>query len=440
MFRKIGTTIVVQVISLVFGIGTSILLNRQLQPDGRGLLVTYLTALDLISIIGSLGLHKSFIYYVARGEDKVLVVGSAMGTTLLNTLVVMLITVPLLFVQISVVVDQLPASAIWLSLPCTALLLLTGALNSIVRGLNKIDQCNIGVIIGRISYTALIMFLALTPGLTVELAIWAFVFAQVPETLYYVWVIRRTSTRFIFGWSENSMFVSYGLQYVFYSVLARLHSRVDVLLLTAMSTVAQVGHYATAVTLVQMLLNIPFALNMVLFPHVAERSKHENISLETARYARYATLMLFAVGAVLFMVAPFGIELLYGPEYLPAVNPLRLLLPGVITYSIGQVVSAHLMGRNRAIALGVWTGISTAANVLLNLLMIPRWGIEGAALASTLSYTLQAVAFAYLLTQEQKVSLVDVFVPRWSDVQSIWTAVTKRLLLKRNPQSESANL
>jgi len=80
--------------------------------------------------------------------------------------------------------------------------------------------------------------------------------------------------------------------------------------------------------------------------------------------------------------------LLYSSAFLPAVRPLQILLPGIVALSVGRVLANDVAGRGR-VMLNNYAGLVTVAtNVILNILWIPKYGIAGAALASTGSYTL----------------------------------------------------
>jgi O-antigen/teichoic acid export membrane protein len=81
------------------------------------------------------------------------------------------------------------------------------------------------------------------------------------------------------------------------------------------------------------------------------------------------------------------VPLMYGAAFAPAVLPLQLLLFGAAANALFQVLSGYFLGRQllKRVALVTIGGI--VINVGLNLVLIPAAGIEGAAIASTVSYT-----------------------------------------------------
>ena len=87
------------------------------------------------------------------------------------------------------------------------------------------------------------------------------------------------------------------------------------------------------------------------------------------------------------------IRFAYGAPFLPAVPALLALLPGVVCYSAQRVCGAYLLRLNCPLRMSAILGSAVIVNLGLNLLWIPRWGIVGAALASTASYALSATLF-----------------------------------------------
>ena len=78
--------------------------------------------------------------------------------------------------------------------------------------------------------------------------------------------------------------------------------------------------------------------------------------------------------------------MLYSEAFCPAVEALQALLVGIVALSAGRVLSNDLAGRGRPI-LNAYGGMATVAvNIVLNIIWIPRFGIVGAAWASTVSY------------------------------------------------------
>jgi O-antigen/teichoic acid export membrane protein len=114
---------------------------------------------------------------------------------------------------------------------------------------------------------------------------------------------------------------------------------------------------------------------------------------------------------------------------LPAVPPLQYLLPGIVTFSTVRILGGHLVGRGRIVALTVVSTIILVVNVIMNLVLIPTWGVIGASISSSVTYTINAILFAWLLSQEGYVRPIDVLLPKREDFVVLIQGLTR--ILKR---------
>jgi O-antigen/teichoic acid export membrane protein len=121
-----------------------------------------------------------------------------------------------------------------------------------------------------------------------------------------------------------------------------------------------------------------------------------------------------AVG--LFLTSRLVITVFYTEEYLPSLYPLWILLPGVISISYSQILFNDLGGRGKPYFGTIASLISAFVTLGADVLLIPRFGIIGAATASSLAYiTNAAIAIAsYLVISGNKVS--DVLLIQRGDI------------------------
>ena len=96
-----------------------------------------------------------------------------------------------------------------------------------------------------------------------------------------------------------------------------------------------------------------------------------------------------AVSLPLAIFAPQIIGLLYGQDFVESAAVLRLYLPAVVSLSGILIANAFMVGTGYPPFMLATLGIVLAVNVGLNALVLPRWGVQAAALTSTLTYGLQ---------------------------------------------------
>lgn len=148
---------------------------------------------------------------------------------------------------------------------------------------------------------------------------------------------------------------------------------------------AAVGYYSIAVGIAEKLWMLPGAIATVLFPRISSIKDNEANNL-TPRVARHTFFIIFVVSLILAPLAKPLIKILFGSVYLPSTVPLLILLPGIIALGGSKILTADLAGRGKP-QFGAYSSlISLAVNIPLNLWLIPRWQIAGAAFASSVAY------------------------------------------------------
>ncbi len=178
------------------------------------------------------------------------------------------------------------------------------------------------------------------------------------------------------------------LSIVYIFLLTSLY-HVDILMLQAYTTEAQVGYYKAALVLAEFLWLAPKAVQSVMIQSASElwhRDRIERITDLASKATRY-TLLLTALMAVgIAVLAADFVPRYYGAAFEPTITPLLLLLPGTVGFAIARPILSvsHARGDMRIMILA--TGATATMNLVLNVALIPRFGIEGAAVATSLGY------------------------------------------------------
>jgi O-antigen/teichoic acid export membrane protein len=207
---------------------------------------------------------------------------------------------------------------------------------------------------------------------------------------------------------------AFGLRAQLSTVLQFFSYRFDLFLLNATAGLGAAGIYSVATLLAESVWYIPSAVGLVLAPRVAAGVEGDDDDV-TAAICRATTLVSVAGAVVIAVLAPLLVWLLFGSVFLPAVVPLWVLLPGVVALGLDKPIASYQLGRGRPqISLYVAllaTPITTAAYVLL----IPRYGIVGAAAGSTISYVATTAIEIVYLHRVSPLRFRSLVIPRRSD-------------------------
>jgi O-antigen/teichoic acid export membrane protein len=185
------------------------------------------------------------------------------------------------------------------------------------------------------------------------------------------------------------------------------------------------GLYNRAVSMDELIFYIPDSISSLFLPRVAGAPPEESQAM-VARVGRLTTLLTICAAMGMIPVAYAGIYVLL-PAFVDCLPAFLVLLPGVVSLSIGKVMTSYLGGRGRPGLVALGTTASLALNLLLNLLLIPRLGIVGASLSSTVSYTFQAAVAIFLASRLSGHSPLSLFVPGLGEVRLL-AATLPRLL------------
>jgi len=423
-----GTTVTFTsgVLNLLVGVGTSVILARVLGPEGRGIYALVMLLPSLIVTFGNLGIGPATVYYVARGEfrrqeilgNNVLLSVGIGGVGVLAGLVVVFFFREILF-------PSVPTGYLLLALVFVPVELFFSYVNYMLLGAQRIKEFNyirIAQSVLFLGFVALVL-LGLKAGVT------GAILAGLLTWLVIDALVFRLAKRVAggIGLKPNTAYVkratTYGVQAHLSNILGFLNYRVDMLLVNGFLGPAAVGLYAVGVGLVEKLWMISQAASTVLFPRVAaetDEQKRKEFTPLVTRTVLWAT----GLGALaLALLSRWIVLLLYSEAFLPAVGALQALLAGIVALSAGRVLANDIAGRGFP-GLNIYTGLAAVAtNIVLNLLWIPRYGIVGAAWASTVSYTVSFLSVLFFYCRLSGNRWTEVVFPQRGDWAIYWRVV-----------------
>ncbi|WP_306058651.1 oligosaccharide flippase family protein [Natronococcus wangiae] len=184
-------------------------------------------------------------------------------------------------------------------------------------------------------------------------------------------------------------FAEYSVHYVFFGLFLMSLYHVDVLLLQTWRAEEIVGYYRGALAIAEVLWLAPFAVQFALIQRVSQDWRKGNIDAiqqTAARVTNYVFLFTTLLSLGIAALAADFVPLYLGDSFSPAIVPLLLLLPGVLGFAVARPALAINQGRRSLRPLIAATGACSLVNLVLNLLLIPPYGMAGAAVATSIGY------------------------------------------------------
>jgi O-antigen/teichoic acid export membrane protein len=141
--------------------------------------------------------------------------------------------------------------------------------------------------------------------------------------------------------------------------------------------------------LAETLWYVPNALGTVMFSRAVDPKADPSRIASVLTRTTLAVALATAIPA--FVFGPRLVRFVYGSQFTDAGVALRLILPGIVAYSVVAILSRYITGRGRP---GTGTLILVGGlviNIAINIVLIPIYGISGAAAASSISYIATAL-------------------------------------------------
>jgi O-antigen/teichoic acid export membrane protein len=423
VLRHSAMTLGTRVGIVLINIPTSILVARLLGAEGQGSYASAVIFPTLFAFIGLLGVDAAHTYLLSGNRAPVAQINAQ---SLRLVVVLSLVVTPLYLAFVHLyhgAADPRLASILSLGAAIVPILLAKYLAVALLLGLGRIKWFNIANAVQAAALLGLMClnFFVFKGG--VRGAVTVYMLSEVTVTGIAIVVARReVGAGPLFETPAPGLFrrsIVYALQGHVGNVLIQFSYRFDMFLVLSMVGLAGQGLYSIAVVLAEKLSHIPQSVQVVLFPKLSSLPVAE-VDRLTPRVLRSSLFATAVAGAVLFLVSRPLLLLFYGTPYLPALRAFQVLIPGIVALSIAKILAGDFSGRDRRIYHTIGTAIGFGVNLALCLVWIPRAGIEGAAWASTVAYTVQSVVVLVFFRKLSGNGILESTVIRGEDLKLYW--------------------
>lgn len=414
-------TLFTGIFHMALGLVAAIILARYLGPEGKGIVALALIVPSLATQLISLGIGPATAYYTARREYGLKdIYWNNIVLTFFQSIIGLSLTLLLIVLFGTYLFPSVDKIYFVVALILIPIGLFTGNFRYILLGTQKVIEYNLVDIINAGFYLASLLIFMLLIAKSVGAAVAATIFASSIACIFALTRSYKASqgTSFKLNTSYIKKSIKYGLQNQLSMVLMLLNYRADFILISYYLGASAVGYYTISVSLTEKLWLISHAFSTALFPRIAADVREKERKELTPFVAR-TVLVITSFGAiVLFFISSWLVELLFSDTFLPSIAPLQILLIGTVVYSVARVLANDISGRGFPIYNSYVSLIAASINVLLNIMFIPRYGISGAAWASSISYSVSLAGELIIYCRLSGNKLHDVLVPNCRDFKS----------------------
>jgi len=421
-------TLISNLLVFALSLATSIIIARSLGPEGKGIYSIAILLPATLFALMNMGIGPSLVYHIGqkRKEASALIGNSCiielligMGAILLGFIIIL--NFKDLFLK--GVASSYLISALFIVFP----LLIFNYIRYIFLGLQKIKIYNILNILRFILFLGLILFIYMILKFDILQAIIANIASYILLIIVGFIIIKKyfNNIKFRLVKSTTNRIMNYGLKAHLANIPTFLNYRINMFIINAILNPASVGLYSVAIALGERIWVLSQAASTILFPRVSSEKNKKMLKEFTPKVSRNVFFFSILITAILFITSKWLIIFLYSQKFIPSIMPLKILMPGIIALSIGRVLANDIAGRGKPLLNSYLSFSGLIINISLNLIFIPKYKINGAALALTITYCFIFLGTLIIYLKISGNSLVKVIFLQKSDI-----AIYKKFLLK----------
>ncbi len=424
--KKIGENFLWRGIYLVTVFVINLLMARILGAGDSGSFYLFLNNLSLIVLVAGFSLESAMVYFSAAGK-----VASHKMVTL--TIVWAVAVLVLSFILLSLFLGKWKYE--WREMPVLAFPFAFILINNIIglfQGLHNFKTYNTILIIVNLLLIFFLLVILNSIGYIRNnwSAVSAYLFSialQALLLLAFFWFQLPVKKIQLPSASELKSLLKYasiafGANLVFFLVY-----RVDYWMIDYFwGSKDDLGNYVQASKLVQLFITIPVLAASVIFPSTVsgERTRMQENLAKACRILFNGFLVLLII---LVLIGKFLFPWLYGNSFSDMYTPFVAMIPGILAISLQSLIAAWFAGTNQVKYNVYGALIALAIILLLDVLLIPYYGITGAAIASSVAYISYFLYQYFIFTKQSNHSIKDFILLNKGDIQ--WA---KELFTKNN--------
>jgi O-antigen/teichoic acid export membrane protein len=423
-------SIINNILSLFVSIGSGMIIARLLGPEGKGVLYLITQIVSFGAVFFSLGLGPALLYFLK--QNKFTKNQATTFSLLYSLVVVVVLSLLFLFLKeyiIGLLNNTLSSGMLVFGLVLIILnLLITFWGYVLMDDETGVKTFSVISVIGNLLY--IIVLFALVFGFAkgvigALIALLASSIIRIGILFRYLFMRGFSYTKIP---SENIQPI---FKYAFGIFLGNLFLtsvyRIDVFFVNRILSVSELGVYSASVNVSELLLLIPNAIGVALFPHLTSL-EYKNRTLTMSKIGRLSMILGVAGSLVIIAIAYPFIIIVFGDKFRGAFIPTLLLLPGLVAMTLNYAYSNYLNSIGKPQIAAKIFAIGVLVNILLNWSLLKRFGINGAAIFSSITYAIITIGFIVVILKNDKhLKFKDIAIPNKEDFIYIITKVQSLL-------------
>jgi O-antigen/teichoic acid export membrane protein len=418
--------IAAQIVRYGFTLATWTIIARLLGPKALGEVQAAYLVPGSVLLLTNFGLPIANIYFLSKRAYSL---PQILGNVLLRWLIESCAVVPLLLLARGLVLKYIPLSTdvYFVVVAWIPLQILNSYLTSVLTAQMRFyQQLWISVAQG-IAVLIAVLVAVVGLGLDAAGAVAGLAIATCIVVLLELWLVRDGCV--MHGMQPPFTLIReclrFGIRGYFANLAQFVTYRFDSFIISYLLGMSALGIYAAAYTVAEMFSYLPSCLATVVFPATAA-STIEEANWRTARVSRMTFAFVVFASIIGAAVAPWIYPAILGSQFTYSVVLFWALLPGSIMLAGTKIITADLLGRGFPQYASRGSSCGMVAIVILDVFLIPRYGLMAAAVSSSVVYGCQAVYWVRCLVRVTGLKMSDLLVPAPGDLNAITGLLSAR--------------
>ena len=420
-------TVVTNVLLMFTAVAATIITSRMLGSYGKGVLAVSTNILSFSIIIFGLGFAASNVYFV--GEDKNNTRKIAYINIMISCMsIIVLIPLYILNMKYNFAifkgVNNLILIVVMVTIP---FLNLKSSLINVLLGMQEIVEYNKVNLIDKVLTLIMLVFAILLYKNPLSVIISNFISVLFILVFVLNKINKKTEGIYTFDIKLFKRMLAYGIKAQIGNLVQLMNYRVNIFIINYFLAINQVGIYSNAVALGETLWQISGSIATVVFPMTTGSKNKEELKYFINKVTRISFTLIIIFSIILALISDKVIYILFGKEFMEASKALMFLLPGISIFSISNILSNYMAGVAK-IQYNIYSSmISFAFTMVFNLILVPRIGISGAAIATSLSYIVFTICAIFFYKKITKSKLKDIIIIKKEDISEIVGFIKSKL-------------
>jgi len=289
---------------------------------------------------------------------------------------------------------------------------------------NTLTYCLGNVLAGAMTLIGMFLFCWKTGSS--EGAMLSYVLGELSAAVFLLIVLVRKYKfeRIVLNWRCVKDLYAYGLKYYFARMAQFLNVQIGTFVIAFLGTKEATGFLSVSVGLVAKLTILPEIIGAVLLSRVVNG---QQMSLElTVRVMRMVFWIILFVSLLLAVLCKPIVMILLSPEFLPAVVPIWLMLPGMLLRCCSKTLGVYFNGIGKPEVNSVAIVTAVFVNIIVMYFLLPIYGVSGAAIATSCAYAADAAVLIIFHRFVFKHPL-SLLIPRPSDIRYLSKTIIDKI-------------